>query len=53
VCCPDWAYANRRRAEQLRARLKEWRAMAARYEKTVRSFMGVLCLAASSEGTGR
>ena len=30
-----------------RARLKEWRAVATRYEKTARSFMGVLCLAAA------
>jgi len=29
------------------ARLKEGRAIATRYEKTARSFMGVLCLAAS------
>jgi transposase len=28
-------------------RLKEWRAVATRYEKTAASFMGVLCLAAS------
>ena len=33
--------------ERLWARLKEWRAVATRYEKTARSFMGVLCLAAS------
>ena len=29
------------------ARLKEWRAIATRYEKTAQSFMGVLCLAAA------
>ena len=29
------------------ARLKEWRAIATRYEKTASSFMGVLCLAAA------
>ncbi len=28
-------------------RLKEWRAVATRYEKTANSFMGVLCLAAA------
>jgi transposase len=33
--------------ERLRARLKEWRAIATRYEKTASSFMGVLCLAAA------
>jgi hypothetical protein len=27
--------------------VKEWRAIATRYEKTARSFMGVLCLAAT------
>ncbi len=33
--------------EPLWARLKEWRAIATRYEKTASSFMGVLCLAAA------
>jgi transposase len=33
--------------ERLWARLKEWRAVATRYEKTARSFLSVLCLAAS------
>ena len=47
VACPDWAYANRNRVERLWGRLKEWRAVATRYEKTASSFMGVLCLAAS------
>jgi transposase len=32
--------------ERLWARLKEWRAVATRYEKTAASFMGVLCRAA-------
>ncbi|MFO1071525.1 MAG: transposase [Geminicoccaceae bacterium] len=36
-----------RRVERLWARLKEWRAVATRYEKTARSFMGVVCLAAT------
>lgn len=27
--------------------LKEWRAVATRYEKTARAFLGVLCLAAA------
>ena len=31
---------------QLARWLKEWRAVATRYEKTATSFMGVLCLAA-------
>ena len=46
VACPGWIYNNRNRVERLWARLKEWRAVATRYEKTARSFMGVLCLAA-------
>ena len=47
VACPDWAYNNRNVVEGLWARLKEWRAVATRYEKTATSFMGVLCLAAA------
>ena len=46
VACPGWIYNNRNRVERLWARLKEWRAVATRYEKTARSFIGVLCLAA-------
>ncbi len=34
---------------RLWARLKEWRAVATRYKKTVCSFMGILCIAASSD----
>jgi transposase len=29
--------------------LKEWRAVATRYEKTTASFLGVLCLAAAAD----
>ncbi|KQQ21429.1 transposase [Methylobacterium sp. Leaf122] len=47
LACPDWAYNNRNIGERLWVRLKEWRAVATRYEKTVRSFTGVLCLAAT------
>jgi transposase len=47
VACPRWIYNNRNRVERLWARLKEWRAVATRYEKTAKSFMGVLCLAAT------
>jgi len=47
VACPDWIYNNRNIVERLWARLKEWRAIATRYEKTAVSFMGVLCLAAT------
>ena len=47
VACPAWVYTNRNRVERLWGRLKEWRAVATRYEKTATSFMGVLCLAAT------
>ncbi len=47
VACPDWIYNNRNQVERLWARLKEWRAIATRYEKTASSFMGVLSLAAA------
>lgn len=47
LACPDWAYNNRNIVERLWARLKEWRAVATRYEKTAISFAGVLCLAAT------
>jgi transposase len=47
VACPAWIYHNRNRVERVWAMLKEWRAVATRYEKTARSFMGVLCLAAT------
>ena len=46
MACPEWIYVNRNRVERLWARLKEWRAVATRYEKTAASFMGGLCLAA-------
>jgi transposase len=49
VACPDWGYANRNRVERLWGRLKEWRAVATRYDKTACSFVGVLCLAASMD----
>ena len=40
-------YRLRNRVERLWSRLKEWRAIATRYEKTARSFVGVLGLAAT------
>ena len=46
VACPEWAYANRNRVVRLWGKLKEWRALATRYEKTAASFLGVLCRAA-------
>jgi transposase len=47
VACPAWVDTNRNLVERLWGRLKEWRAVATRYEKTAASFLGVLCLAAS------
>jgi transposase len=49
VACPTCIYNNRSRVENLWPRLKEWRAVATRYEKTARSFLGILCLAAAAE----
>ncbi|WEQ57350.1 hypothetical protein LV564_12045 [Komagataeibacter nataicola] len=37
VVCPKWAYRHRHLVENLWARLKEWRAVATRYEKTASS----------------
>lgn len=42
---PDWIDNNRNIVERLWVRLKEWRAVATRYEKTAASFSGVLSLA--------
>ena len=47
VAYPGWIYNDRNVVERLWARLKEWRAVATRYEKTAQSFMGILCLAAA------
>ena len=49
VACPPPIYNNRNRVERLWARLKEWRAVATRYEKTALSFLGVLSLAAAMD----
>ena len=49
VACPDWIYNNRHLVENLWARLKEWRAVATRYEKTKPSVFGVLGLAATAD----
>jgi transposase len=42
VAYPLWIYHNRNRVEHLWAQLKEWCAVATRYGKTTRSFVGVL-----------
>ena len=47
AACPAWIYNTRNRVERLWARLKEWRAVATRYEKTAASFTSVLCFAAT------
>jgi transposase len=49
VTCPDWIYNNRNRVERLWGRLKEWRAVATRYEKTAASFLGILHPAATMD----
>jgi transposase len=49
VACPPWIYQNRNLVERFWSRVKEWRAVATRYEKTERSFMGVLCIAATMD----
>ena len=49
VACPDYIYNNRNLVERLWGRLKEWRAVATRYEKTATSYLGVLCLAATMD----
>lgn len=48
VACPTWIYNNRNQVERLGAWLKEWRAVATRYEKTATSFLGILCLAGTA-----
>ena len=43
------AYRRRHKVENLWSRLKEWRALATRYDKTATSFSGGLYLAAAFE----
>src|SRR4029453_5866270 len=49
VAFPPWISVNHNPVGRLWARLKEWRAVATRYEKTACSFMGVLCMAATMD----
>jgi transposase len=49
VPCDRRAHARRHRVENLRGRLKEWRAIATRYDKTANSFSGALHIAASMD----
>ena len=41
------AYRRRHHVEQAWGRLKEWRAVATRYEKTASSYLGVLYVASA------
>ncbi len=47
VACPDWVYNTRNIVERFWAKMKEWRAIATRYEKTANSFMAVRCFKAA------
>ncbi len=47
AACPRWIYNNRNRIERCWSRLKEWRAIATRSEKTAVSFRAGILLAAS------
>ncbi len=49
VHCPDWISVKRERVERMWNRLKEWRAIATRYEKMARSFRSVRHLAAACD----
>ena len=49
VRCDDYIYRNRNVVERLWGRLKKWRAVATRYEKSARSFASVLQLAAAMD----
>ena len=49
VRCANFIYLHRNQVERLWVRLKEWRAVATRYEKTACSYMGVLALAAAMD----
>lgn len=47
VKCDYRAYKDRNRIERMFNRLKQFRRIATRYDKTARSFLGFLCLAAA------
>ena len=49
VRCDDNIYRNRNVVERLWGQLKEWRAVATRYDKTACSFASVLQLAAAMD----
>ncbi len=47
--CRDWIYIHLNQIKWLWARVKECSAVTTRYEKAVRSYMGVLSLAATMD----
>ena len=47
VTCDFRAYKDRNRIERMFNRLKQFRRIATRYDKTAKSFLGFLCLAAA------
>lgn len=49
VGCPRWAYKHRHLVENLWARLKEWRAVTTRYEKTAAFFLYIILIAATAD----
>ncbi|KAB8125347.1 IS5 family transposase [Komagataeibacter medellinensis] len=49
VACPKWAYRHWHLVKNLWARLKEWQAVATRYEKTAVSFLSVILIAATAD----
>ncbi len=53
AACPDRIYDSRNQVARLWPRLKEWRAIATRYEKTAVGFMGIHCLAAAPDSLQR
>ena len=47
IACDFEAYRDRNRIERMFNRLKQFRRIATRYDKTARSFLAFLCLAAA------
>jgi transposase len=47
IACDFKAYKDRNRIERMFNRLKQFRRIATRYDKTALSFIGFLCLAAA------
>jgi transposase len=45
--CPAFIYRHRNLIERCWARLKEWRAIATRYDKTAASYAGGIAIAAT------